>query len=115
MKQESEEFLESFVFNIRSIINRNKRTKLANYVNSRNVDFFMLTETWLHCSFRDNELLLPNYEKFRSESKADNSTSKQGGVLIAIKNTFASRQIPLYTNVDGGFLACSLSFNSHDN
>ena len=114
VKQESEEYLESFVFNIRSIINRDKRTKLANYVISRSVDFFMLTETWLHCSFHDNELFLPNYAIFRSERKADNNTSKHGGVLIAIKNTFVSREIPLYTSVDGGVLACSLSFNSRD-
>ena len=74
----------------------------------------MLTETWLHCSFHDNELFLPNYAIFRSERKADNNTSKDGGVLIAIKNTFVSREIPLYTRVDGGVLACSLSFNSRD-
>ena len=54
----------------------------------------MLTETWLHCSFHDNELFLPNYAIFRSERKADNNTSKHGGVLIAIKNTFVSREIP---------------------
>ena len=74
----------------------------------------MLTETWLHCSFHDNELFLPNYAILRSERKADNNTSKHGGVLIAIKNTFVSREIPLYTSVDGGVLACSLSFNSRD-
>ena len=114
MKQESEEYLESFVFNVRSIINRDKRTRLANYVSLKSVDFFMLTETWLHCSFHDNELFLPNYAIFRSERKADNNTSKHGGVLIAIKNTFVSRQIPLYSNICVGVIACSLCFNSRD-
>ena len=99
------EYLESFVFNIRSIINRDKCTRLANYVNQRILDFFMLTATWLHCSFCDNELFLPSYAIFRSEKKADNNTSKHGGVLIAIKNTFVSRQIPLNTSIDGGVLA----------
>ena len=74
----------------------------------------MLTETCLHCSFHDNELLLPNYAIFRSERKADNNTSKHGGVLIAIKNTFVFRQIPLYTSVGGGILACSLCSNSRE-
>ena len=52
---------------------------------------------------------------FDQKRKADNNRSKHGGVfLIAIKNTFVSREIPLYTSVDGGVLACSLSFKSRD-
>ena len=70
----AQEYFESFVFNIRNTIIRDKRTRLINYVNLKSVHFFMLTETWLHCSFHDNELFLPNCAIFQSERKTDNDT-----------------------------------------
>ena len=51
----------------------------------------------------------------KGKRKADNNTSKHGDVLVAIKNTFVSRQIPFYSSIDGFFLAFSLSFISRDN
>ena len=94
--------------NIRSLINRDKRIKFANIVNTMQLDFFMVTETWLFDSFADSELFFPNYSLYRSERKAFENVSKHGGVLIAVRNDITSEEIYLAKSVLGLTVACEI-------
>ena len=53
----------------------------------------------------------PITQSFDQKEKTDNKTTTHRSVLIAIKNTFVSRQILLYSSSDRGVLACFLSYN----
>ena len=77
------------------------------------LDFFMVTETWLFDSFADNELFFPNYSLYRSERKAFENVSKHGGVLIAVRNDITSEEIYLAKSVLGATVACEIDSDGH--
>ena len=70
---------------------------MENLIDSTNPDIVIGTETWLDPRITNNQVLPPNYTVWRK----DRENSKGGGVLIAVKNTFLSSDVPeLQTTCD---------------
>ena len=88
--------LKTLLFNVRSIINLQKRLRLADYALKHDFDLILLTETWLTKDIENSELLLSNYEIFRANrSVGENEISKHGGCLIALKKTLSGIKVNL--------------------
>jgi len=59
-----------------------------------NYDIIIITETWLSDNVNNAELgLCPHYTIFRCDV-----TTRGGGVLIAVKNQFSCRRLPILEN-----------------
>ena len=78
------------------ILNRNcqsikkKQDRMENIIASTNPDIVIATETWLDPRSGNNQVFPPDYivlRKYREHSKG-------GGVLIAVKDTYLSSDVP---------------------
>ncbi|CAI6355055.1 unnamed protein product [Macrosiphum euphorbiae] len=74
-------------------------------------DIIILTETWLTPDISDSELGFSGFQVIRLDRNHNNSTSTRGGgVLIAIKNTRSFQPISLtVSNVEQVFVLLSLN------
>ena len=63
---------------------------MENLIDSTNPDIVIATETWLDPTITNNQVFPPNYIVWRK----DRGYSKGGGVLIAVKNTYLSSDVP---------------------
>ena len=79
-----------------------------------------MCETWLIDSQTNEELLLPNYEIYRSnrDSKkistkngGEQLTTKHGGVLIAVKRPLVAEEIFFPHSLKGAVVACVITIN----
>jgi hypothetical protein len=74
-------------------------TKLQEFslsVNALTSDVILLTETWLHSGIHSSELGIPGFNVYRKDRSGETSTkSRGGGVLIAVRKRFKSKQIML--------------------
>ena len=95
-------------FNVRSLLNKEKRKFFANLINCLCIDILFITETWLLESMNENELYLDNYEFYRSARRGKNHLSAHGGVLVGIKKEFHTWEVDFQTNVIGDISGCSL-------
>jgi hypothetical protein len=78
--------------NAQSIIN--KRDELAIVVEECSPDIIGVTESWAHEEIYDAELELANYKMYRQDRK-DTRSGRGGGVLLYIKETMQSREVPI--------------------
>lgn len=81
---------------------RGLRTKLdilrCNY-SLINFDYCIFSETWLTPDFNDTELSLIGYQIFRFDRNENTSRySRGGGILIAVKNAYASKVLSVPIN-----------------
>uniref|UniRef100_A0A8D8ZDD8 Uncharacterized protein n=1 Tax=Cacopsylla melanoneura TaxID=428564 RepID=A0A8D8ZDD8_9HEMI len=73
---------------------RGKLNQFVCNIQVSDYDIIMLTETWLNGNYNDAELGLDNYSIYRSDRELINQNlTRGGGVLIAVKKIFVSRQI----------------------
>ena len=73
-------------------------------------DILGFSETWLDSSFDNNELKLAGYNIFRCDRSPTNSTStKGGGVLLAVKNSIQVLEIINNINVEEVFVRCNIN------
>ncbi len=70
----------------------NKLSFFQSLVYSRSIDCFLITESWLSINVGDGEILPSNYKLYRYDRE-----SRGGGVLIAVSNQIASRQLATNT------------------
>ena len=90
------ELLKTLFFNVRSIINLQKRLKLADYALKHDFDLILLTETWLRKDIQNTELLLNHYEIFRADRRVgETAASKHGGCLNALQKTLSGAKVNL--------------------
>ena len=73
----------------------NKLQKFQSFIYSKNFDLFCVTESWLHESIHDNEILPSDYTIYRNDRG-----ERGGGVLVAIKNTVTSKLILKHNTVE---------------
>ena len=73
--------------NIRSVCN--KLNIVESFLNSVNVDFLFLTETWLNSNFSDSMICPYDYDIVRQ----DRTISKGGGVCVFFKSTLKVTEI----------------------
>lgn len=92
---------------------RGLRTKLnvlrCNY-SLINFDYGILCKTWLTTDFSDSELGLIGYQVFRFDRNENtNPHSRGGGILIAVKNVYASKvlSVPI-NNIEQLFVLVSI-------
>ena len=78
--------LQILSFNVRSLLDFQRRQIFANEIAKRNYDVLCLTETWLTSDVLDNALFLTGYTIHRIDRPTENHNSKHGGVLIAVKD-----------------------------
>ena len=71
----------------------NKLQKFQSFIYSKNFDLFCVTESWLHESIHDNEILPSDYTR-------NDRGERGGGVLVAIKNTVTSKLILKHNTVE---------------
>ena len=86
-----------------------KRSKFANAVMLNDYSFICARETWLKGNISSSELLLDNYNIYRSNRKQDAENKTHGGAFIAIKNSLASEQFN--TDQPACSLTCRLEIN----
>ena len=67
-----------------------KQDRIENPIDSTKPDVVIATETWLDPIITNNQVFPPNYTVRRK----DRENSKGGGVLIAVKNTYLSADVP---------------------
>ena len=83
-----------FVYNVRSILEYQRRTSFSIAVQVKNAyQVICLTETWLTESIGDAALFLTNYVIHRNDRPSDKGLTKHGGVLIAVNRNIPSSQI----------------------
>lgn len=75
------------LWNSRSLVNKSKL--FYPFTISSNLDIFAITETWCTPEVYNNELFNSNYSVFRKDR-----SSRGGGVLLAVNNSFPCKQIP---------------------
>lgn len=75
-----------------------------------NYNVVCLTETWLHENIESSELLLNDYEVYRSDRPSNEGISNHGGVLIAVKKTLSSMQV--LADFPNCCVCAKLSFNN---
>jgi exonuclease III len=68
---------------------KKKREKIENMIESTNPDIIFVTETWLDDNINDNEFFPNNFRLWRNDR-----SSSGGGVLIAVKDTYISTEVP---------------------
>ena len=74
-------------------MNFERRAKLSTAVTSVNYSIICICETWLNNQIESSELMLHDYNIYRSNRERVNDTNKHGGSLIAVKNTFACEKL----------------------
>ena len=85
------------ILNINCQSMKKKQDRMENLIDSTNPDIGIGTETWLDPRITNNQVFPHNYTVWRK----DRENSKGGGVLIAVKNTFLSSDVPeLQTTCD---------------
>ncbi len=81
---------------------RGLRTKLHQFITSSacfNGDIICASETWLHPSISDGEIIDNNFKLFRKDRDSNTSDHKRGGgVLIAIKSDISAEQLETEDN-----------------
>lgn len=88
--------LEIYYQNVRGI--RTKTNELLLNLLSCDYDLVVLTETWLRADIHDSEFS-SNYHVFRHDRDTNTSSLlRGGGVLVAVKTTFACREVTVETN-----------------
>ena len=79
--------MENLTYNTQSIIDLKRRSKFAKCVSIENdLDIICLTETWLTSDITVEAVFLEDYTIHRRDKKSDPHKTKQGGVLIAVRN-----------------------------
>ena len=73
------------LFNVRSVLDIERRMALSNALISSNYDILCLTETWLTSHVPDEAVFLKEFELHRADRHSVAKT-KHGGVLIAVKH-----------------------------
>ena len=94
--------------NVRSLVNFDRRAKLANAITSNNYNIICLCETWLNVNIASSELLLDGYDIFRADRKALHDQNPHGGSLIAVKNNFAAEEVH-NPNMPDSSIACKIT------
>ena len=69
---------------------KKKQERVENIIDSTKPDVILATETWLDPTITDNQVFPDNYTLWRNGRKC----GKGGGVLIAIKDTYLSMEVP---------------------
>ena len=83
------------IFNVRSLLSL-ERMAFSNSIATLKYDL-CLTETWLTPHVTNTAVFLPNYSMYRTDRDPDMFISKDGGVLIGIRNTIEHEQVNLST------------------
>ena len=78
--------------NARSLVNFERRHKLANAIQTGAYNIVCVCETWLNEQINDSELFLSNFNIYRQDRKHQ-FTNTHGGALIAVKNTLSSHRL----------------------
>ena len=73
-------------FNVRSLLDFQRRQIFANEIAKKNYDVHCLTETWSTSDIPVNAFLPTGYTTHRTDRTTENINSKHGGVLIAVKD-----------------------------
>ena len=81
-------------FNARSLVNYERRFKMATAIKIGLYSVICICETWLNKNISNSELLLAEYNIYRAD-RAHQSSNTHGGALIAIKNSLNSQKIKL--------------------
>ena len=89
--------MNALLYNVRSLINREKRLEFADFVLRHNYDLILLTETWLTRNIKNSEFFLTHYNIIRADRPTVNKseTSKHGGCLIAIEKSLPYLELNL--------------------
>ena len=95
--------------NVRSLINLERRMKFANAIATSNYDIICLSVTWLNETIASSELMLIEYNIYRSERQTAKDQILHGGVLMAVKQTFSSKLLP--NKQSECCLTCSIQIN----
>jgi hypothetical protein len=69
---------------------KKKQDRIENLIESTKPDIIIATETWLDPSITDNQVFPDNFKLWRNDRK----TGTGGGVLIAVKDSILSTDIP---------------------
>ena len=64
------------LYNVRSLIDLNKRIKFAGYVYRLVFDVLLLTETWLTTDIKSAELFFPDYDIVRGDRPTESDTKR---------------------------------------
>ena len=87
--------LKLIVYNVRSLLNLDRRLSFSNAIIIDQLEIIVLTETWLYEQIEDCELFLSSYRVHRAEKTCTNGISKHGGVLIAVKEGMKHARVQL--------------------
>ena len=96
----------TFFLNTRSLVNIDRRAKLSNAVQIADYNVICLCETWLNEQISDSELLLNDYNVYRSDRTLLGDKNAHGGSLIAVKNSLNSEKIK--ADLPDSSLACKI-------
>ena len=100
------------VFNIRSLINSERRMSFANSIQLFDYNVIVLLETWLHENILDGELFSINFSSLGSGRKTTNYMSQHGDVLKAVKSRINSKKEFLDGNNKSIYLYCETFINT---
>jgi len=78
------------ILNINCQSIKKKQDRIENILECTKPDIVIATETWLDPSITDNQIFPSNYRLWRK----DRQNSSGGGVLLAIKDTYISSDVP---------------------
>ena len=99
-------FINILLINTRSPASLERRLKFADAVMLNDYNLVCACETRLNDNILSSELLLDNYNIYRSDRKQDAENNTHGREMIAIKNSLASEQ--LFTDQPDCSLTCRL-------
>ena len=102
-------FINILLFNTRNPASLERRLKFADAVMLNDYNLVCACETRLNDNISSSELLLDNYNIYRSDRKQDAENNTHGGAMIAIKNSLASQQ--LFTDQPDCSITCRLEIN----
>ena len=80
--------------NVRSLINLERQMKFANAIETSNYDIKCLCETCLNENIASSEIMLSEYNIYRSERQTAKDKNLHGGILMAVKKTFSTKLLP---------------------
>ena len=90
---------------------RNKLVELRHLIESYEVSFIAITETWLTEAVKDSELLPSNFHIHRKDRSCTQTSTRGGGVLLAVdSNIVTRRRADLEPHLE--VLVCEIIFKS---
>ena len=100
-------------YNVRNLLDTQRKTSFANAIASTNFDVICITESWLTSDVPNSARFLQGYQIFGNDRQTtETHKTRHGGVVVAVRNTIKHNQLPVTCKEDDVFITQLLSATS---